>query len=108
MIDPKKQMVFRTFGIPEDLRAAMTASRKARKQTVRDFIRLAVERELQKLVGRLEREMPNPAGRKRRPARLPMTEELLAELRRASQRTGLPAVRLLLACLGRAARKKKR
>ena len=43
-----------------------------------------------------------------RPARLPLTEALLKLLKQASQATGVPAARLLLACLARGAARKRR
>lgn len=106
--DPRNATIFRTFRVPQELRDAMNARRKAKKMTVRDYVQHAIETELAKLVISLERELPSQAGARRRPARLPMTEELLAKLRKASQQTGVPSSRLLLACLTRAARAKRR
>jgi hypothetical protein len=56
----------------------------------------------------LLREQLPVAGGEVRPARLPLTVRLLEALKRAGDETGLPASRLLLACLARAARRKRR
>jgi hypothetical protein len=76
-------------------------------QTVREFVAYAIETELPGLVQLLREQLPVPGGEVR-PARLPLTEQLLEALKRAGDETGLPASRLLLACLARAARRKRR
>lgn len=99
-------VVFRTYYLPESLREAVRKRRAALGVTVRDFLVLALD-ELPALVAVIERELPNPRGQSR-PARLPLSEPLLVSLRAASNRVGVPASRLLQACLWRAANRKRR
>jgi hypothetical protein len=99
-------LAFRTFRLVESVRQAIRQRRTALGCTLREFLAEAV-RELPVVVEAVEEALPNPRG-PWRPARLPLSEELLAALRTASNKTGLPANRLLLACLCRATARKRR
>lgn len=99
-------VAFRTYRLVECVRQAVRQRRAALGCTLRELLAEAV-RELPDVVEAVERALPNPRGPSR-PARLPLSEELLAALRTASNQTGLPANRLLLACLCRATARKRR
>jgi hypothetical protein len=102
-----RDLAYRVYSLPDDLRSALGERRQVLGQTVREFIAGAVEGELDRLVAQLREILPVPGG-EMRPARLPLTERLLEALKKAGDETGLPASRLLLACLARAARRKRR
>jgi hypothetical protein len=95
------------YPLPEELRTAMRQRRQALGQSLREFLAEAIETELPGLRAVLREHLPAPGG-VLRPARLPLTEPLLEALRSAGTEACLPAARLLLACLGRAARRKRR
>jgi hypothetical protein len=99
-------VVFRTYRLAESVRQSVRQRRTALGCTLREFLAKAL-RELPVVVEAVERALPNPRGPSR-PARLPLSEELLAALRTASNRTGVAANRLLLACLCRATARKRR
>jgi hypothetical protein len=91
--------VYRVYRVPDSVREAINS--RAAGQTIRQFIAEVVEHRLPPLVatlagaGLLKPEMT-------RPARLPMTRQLLQSLASASEQTGVPASRLLLAILASA------
>ena len=107
--NPKTQeTVYRVYRVPEPLRKAMRQKRSKRGQTVQEFLVTAVEDELSRLVqalGALGISGANPAAR---PAKLPLDDRLLAELKRASKDTGLPQTSLLLACLQLSVKRRRR
>jgi hypothetical protein len=88
--------VYRVYRVPDSVREAIGS--RAAGQTIQQFIVEAVEHRLPPLVATL-------AGvgllkpEQTRPARLPMTRQLLQSLAAASEHTGVPASRLLLAVL---------
>jgi hypothetical protein len=88
--------VYRVYRVPDSVREAINS--RAAGQTIRQFIAEVVEHRLPPLVATLA-----GAGllkpEKTRPARLPMTRRLLQSLAAASEQTGVPASRLLLAIL---------
>ncbi len=88
--------VYRVYRVPDAVREVIGS--RAAGQTIRQFIAEAVEHRLPLLVETLA-----GAGllkpEKTRPARLPMTRQLLQSLAAASEQTGVPASRLLLAVL---------
>jgi hypothetical protein len=102
-----RETVWRVYQLPEELRRVVRERRQALGQTLREFLAEAIETELPGLLAVLREHLPVAAG-VARPARLPLTEPLLEALRSAGAETGLPAARLLLACLGRAGRRKRR
>ncbi|MBY0526976.1 MAG: hypothetical protein K2R98_26520 [Gemmataceae bacterium] len=101
------ETVFRTYQLDDELRQALKSRRQALGLTVRAFVAQAIEEELDALVEAVKRELPM-ADKKGRPARLPLTEGLLGRLQEAGTATSLPASRLLVACLARAASRKRR
>jgi len=88
--------VYRVYRVPDSAWEAI-GSRTA-GQTIRQFIAEAVEHRLPPLVDILVGVGP-PKPEKTRPARLPMCKQLLQSLAAASEQTGVPASRLLLAVL---------
>jgi hypothetical protein len=99
--------IHRVYYLGEELREAMADRRRALGLTLRAFLAEAIEGELPALVEVLCAHLP-PPGEKTRPARLPLTEAILGLLRDASTATGVPAAKLLAACLTRAAARKRR
>ena len=86
----------------------MRQKRAQRKQTVQEFIQVAVADELPRLLESLGKLHIRPADPGARPAKLPLDERLLAELKKASIDTGLPQSQLLITCLRTAASRKRR
>jgi hypothetical protein len=99
--------VHRVYRLGEGLRQATASRRRDLGLTLRAFLAEAVEGELPGLVEDLRACLPAPDG-KTRPARLPLTQALLGLLRQASADAGVPAAKLLAACLTRAAARKRR
>ena len=107
--NPKTQEVrFRVYHLPEELREAMHGQREKRGQTVQEFIRMAVEDELSRLVETLGSLGIEPLGGDARPAKLPLDDRLLGELLLASEAAGVPQSQLLLSCLRVSASRKRR
>lgn len=105
--NPKTQVqTFRTIPLPEELRGAMKRRRAQLGLTQYEFIRDAAL-ELEPLVAELARSLAGPPEQTR-PARLPLDDQLIEAYREASQQTGIPATRLLVATLDRAAKRKRR
>lgn len=102
-----KETIFRVYDLPEELREAIRSRRDALSVSTRAFVAEAIGGELPSLIRVLREVLPSPAGPVR-PIRLPITVELLDALREAGAATGLPAKTLLLACLLRASRRKRR
>jgi hypothetical protein len=100
------QTVHRVFPMPEGLRTAVK-ERHAKGLTLRQFIAESVAGELPRIVAALREALPCFEG-DRRPFRAPLSESLLAALRKAAAETGVPATALLFACLGRSARRRRR
>jgi hypothetical protein len=101
------ETVFRTYRLDDELRIAVKARRQAWGLTIRAFVAEAIQSELGAIVDVVNRELPQ-ADKKGRPARLPLTESLLSQLQKAADVTDLPVSRLIVACLRRAARKKRK
>ena len=99
--------VHRVYRLGEGLRQATASRRRDLGLTLATFLAEAVEGELPGLVEDLRPCLPAPDG-KTRPARLPLTQALLGLLRQASADAGVPAAKLLAACLTRAAARKRR
>jgi hypothetical protein len=107
--NPKTQEArYRVYHLPEELRKAIRVQREKRGQTVQEFIRGAVEGELSRLVESLGSLGVVPLGDDTRPAKLPLDDGLLGELKLASEATGVPQTQLLLSCLRISANRKRR
>jgi hypothetical protein len=91
-------VLYRVFDLPEELRTRLRAKRAKATATTAQVVQTATADCLPKLVAAL-RELGFRADGKTRPARIPMTACSLRALRRASKKTGLPACRLLFACI---------
>src|SRR5262249_39958046 len=102
-----RETVFRTYPLPEDLRAGLGRRRHALGHTLPAPVASALAPGLPGLVRALRDPLPVPGG-SLRPIRLPLTQALLNQLRDASDQTGIPATRLLIATLARAAARKRR
>lgn len=104
-----KTTAHRTLQLGEGLRAALRDRRIALGLTVRGFTDEAVRGELPRIVAALaDAGLDGRAHDGNRPARLPLSPTSLDALRAASETSGVPASHLLLACLGRAARRRRR
>ncbi len=102
------EVTFRTYALPTAVRAAIKVARQHRKQTLRDFCDEAIRGELPGLLQAVdELGIGRPAG-PRSPARIPLTDELIDELRRGSHKSGIPAAVLFRCCLQRSAARKRR
>lgn len=100
--------VYRTYRLPSEVRTDVAAKRKQFGLTVAEFLSQAIANELPRLALELEQiGLPAATSKVDRPARLPLSDELLASLKSASGKTGVPASRLLVACLKRATRRKR-
>ncbi len=87
----------------------MGAKRKQFGLTVAEFLSQAIGHELPKIATDLEKVgLPASTSGQDRPARLPLSDELLRSLKSASGTTGVPASRLLVACINRATRRKRK
>jgi hypothetical protein len=87
---------YRVYRLPEDVRQVI--SNRPSRQTIRQFIEESIERWLPPLVDSLT-SLGLRKPHATRPSRLPMAKETLAKLSDASEQTGVPASRLLLAVL---------
>ena len=100
--------IYRVYQMPESIRIGMHQSRAKRKQTVPAFLQESVEVELPKLIGALRELGIASDDSRRRPAKLPLSDAILAQLREGSTATGLPQAKLLFGCLRSAASRKRR
>jgi hypothetical protein len=92
------ETVYRVYRLPEDLRKRITAKREKHNVNTQSVITAAATESLPKIVNALKT-MGLGFDGKKRPARLPMTDSLLASFKVASRQTGVPASRLLQAAL---------
>lgn len=99
------EITYRVYRFTEATRAKVKATRASRNMTTADLLKLAIQGELPKLVEALAHLgiTGDLTEGKRRPARLPLTDSLIAELNEASEKTGIPGSLLLLASLTRIA-----
>ena len=97
--------VHRVWKLDRELKEAVTGKRRARTQTIREFLAEAVEQELPELLNGLA---GLGQGGLPAPVRFPMEEATLTELRKASQVSGLDQFQLFAACLRLAPRRKRR
>ena len=103
----KKQaidIVHRVIGLPEPLRDAVRRARESGGLTNLQFVAEAVTKQLPGLLQSLRALGFGGIGGKRRPARLPFSNEAgtWQRLRDASEEIQVPAVQLLLLCLAAA------
>ena len=107
--NPKTQeTVYRVYRVPEPLRKTMRQKRIQRGQTVQEFIQAAVADELSRLVETLGSLGIEPPEVEARPAKLPLDNRLLGELKVANEATGVPQSQLLLSCIRASANRKRR
>lgn len=92
-------MLYRVFDLPESLRTKLKAKRLKDEATTSEVVQTALAESLPKIVDALTQTGFSFDGEPRRPARIPMTEACVRELKYASKETGIPVSRLLLACL---------
>lgn len=100
------ETVFRVYRLSEDLRKKVKAARDTRQMTFKGFIQGAVEQELPSLVTQLVGLGIKAKGTSR-PARLPVSDRVLIQLREGSENTGVPATVLLHACLALSSGRKR-
>jgi len=99
---------YRTIGLPESVRVAVKKRRTALGVTLHAFIATEATAELDRLVSAVAGlGLPDPKE-PTRPARLPLSDEIIEQYRRASEVTGLPANRLLVTSLQHAAIRRRR
>ena len=95
---------YRTYPLDEQLRELMKAYRDSHGQTTAAFLADAIVEHLPTIVTELQAiGIPSSKG-KARPARLPMDSRTLDVLKQGAESTGIPATRLLAACIHRASR----
>jgi len=102
------QIVYRVYLLPEELRSRIQQKRTQYEWTLREYLCEALTHELPKIEQELQ-VLGLETPRQTRAARLPLANErLLKQLQDASEVTGVPASRLLLACLSRFTKRKRR
>ena len=92
-------MLYRVYDLPESLRTKLKAKRTKAAATTSEVVQMALAESLPKIVEALMQTGFSFDGEPRRPARIPMTDTCIRELKNASKETGIPVSRLLLACL---------
>ena len=97
----------RVYRVSEFLRSEVKAARERKSLTVKAFVEEALA-ELPKIAEGLKALGIEPAKKDARPARLPMSDEALAKLKKGAEATGVPQSALLMACLALASRRKRR
>jgi hypothetical protein len=93
-----QETIYRVYRLPEDLRKRITAKREKHNVNLQSVIEASAAESLPKIVSTLKA-MGLGFDGKKKVARLPMTDSLLASFRVASKQTGIPASRLLQAAL---------
>ena len=107
--NPKTQEIrFRVYYLPERLRKAMHQRRQKLGLTVGEFVQAAVSDELSRLVETLAASGIEPCDSDARPAKLPLNDRLLGDLKIASETTGISQSQLLLSCLRISTNRKRR
>ena len=95
----RKTEGFRVYHLPETTRRQLKQVRVKHNVRNQDVLLSAVTKELPKIVATLKKLGIRPL-QKTRPARLAVDADLLGALRVGSAQTGVPASRLVAACLG--------
>lgn len=92
-------MLYRVYDLPESLRTKLKTKRAKAAATMSEVVQAAMVDSLPKIVDALNRTGFSSDGEPTRPARIPLTDACIRELKHASKETGIPVTRLLLACL---------
>ena len=95
----RKNEGFRVYHLPETTRRQLKQVRVKHNVRNQDVLLSAVTKELPKIVATLKKLGIRPL-QKTRPARLAVDADLLGRLRVGAAQTGVPASRLVAACLG--------
>ena len=95
----RKNECYRVYRLPETSRRSLKATGSSTTSRIRPCWMSAVTKELPKIVATLKKLGIRPL-QKTRPARLQVDADLLGALRVGSAQTGVPASRLVAACLG--------
>ena len=104
-----QETVYRVFRIPPTVYKAMRKRRTELKMTIAQFLNDAIAHELPKIVSEAESlGLPGQPTEKWQAVRWPLTEELLALLRTASDQVGIPTSRLIVAAVQRANQRRRR
>jgi hypothetical protein len=87
----------------------MAEKRKQYKLTVAQFVAEAITCELPGIRQEISKVgLESGHSKDARPARLPLTDELITTLKSTSKATSVPASKLLMACITRAVNRKRR
>ena len=89
---------YRVYKVPKALRQAAKADRLKREQRLADYLDDAVAQQLDQIVDGLNT-LGIKAQVKTGHCRWPVNDKRLAKLRKGSERTGIAASHLLIACL---------
>ena len=92
-------MLYRVYDLPESLRTKLKAKRAKASATTSEVVQAAMVKSLARIVAALKETGFSFDGEPTRPARIPLTDDCVRELKHASKETGVPVTRLLLACL---------
>ncbi len=97
--------VYRTYPLEEALRQQMSKTRKTAQKSTAAFLADAIVEYLPRIVAELAAVgVPAKIADDARPARLPLDSLTIDALKRGANATGVPATRLLAACIDRASR----
>ena len=94
-----EETTYRVYQLPVDLRERFIAAREAEHLKTQEFLGAAVAQRLDEIVDGLLALGIAASEYESRPSRFPMTYGLIQDLKAGSEKTGLPASQLLLACL---------
>ncbi len=100
------ETIYRVYRLPKPTKKTVKEGRIEKDITLHDYLGEAIDKQLPKLVEGLKA-LGIVAPKQLGPSRLPMSDALLKQLRKASNETGLPTTTLLIACLDNHATKKK-
>lgn len=89
--------IYRVYKIGESTRNCLKVGRESAETTNQKYLEMTVAAELPKLVDKLTNLFAMSGVR--RPARLPLSRSLIDTLNQASGTVGIPATKLLVACL---------
>ena len=94
-----REVVYRVYRLPEDLRKRVRAKREKANVTLQSVIEASATESLPKIVSTLKNSLGFGFDGKKQVARLPMTDATLGAFKVACKQTGIPASRLLQAAL---------
>ena len=92
-------MLYRVYDLPEELRTKLRGKRAKAAATTAQVVQAAIAESLPRIVDALKQTGFSSNEEPTRPARIPMPDACVRELKNASKETGIPVSRLLLACL---------